>query len=165
LILQCTSYWMHWPTSSSHGQKYEFAINLTKVNLKILVFLMILRLLILLLIVWEFEKDQGQHKRKKSIARLIKGIPLGGHHKMDHVGLDSNKKLYAWLGVWLWLFFKVLFVSKCIKIMFFYFFKKLFLRSAHQNNLKQKKLIFSKNQNWIFWEHGLYRVPKRWSTF
>ena len=142
MILQCTSYWMHWPTSSSHGQKYEFAINLTKVNLKILVFLMILRLLILLLIVWEFEKDQGQHKRKKSIARLIKGIPLWGHHKMDHVGLDSNKKLYAWLRVWLWLFFKVFFVLKCIKMMFFFIFLKIIFEISASKQSKTKKINF-----------------------
>jgi hypothetical protein len=37
------------------------------------------------------------------------------------------------------------FMPKCIKIIFFLFFKKLFLRSAHQNDLKHiKKLIFHK---------------------
>jgi hypothetical protein len=41
-----------------------------------------------------------------------------------------------YLKVRLWLFFKVFFIYKCIKIIFFFIFKKLFLISAHQNNLK-----------------------------
>jgi hypothetical protein len=53
----------------------------------------------------------------------------------------------AYLEMWLQLVFKVFFMPKCIKIIFF---KKLFLRSAHQNDLKYiKKLIFSK-KNLIF---------------
>jgi hypothetical protein len=32
----------------------------------------------------------------------------------------------AWLGMWLLLFFKVFFVPKCIKMMFFYYFKNYF---------------------------------------
>jgi len=45
---------------------------------------------------------------------------------------------FTCIGVWLWLLFKVFFVPKCIKMIFF-IFKKLFLRSAHQNNLKHTK--------------------------
>jgi hypothetical protein len=41
--------------------------------------------------------------------------------------------------VWLWLPFKLLFTWKCIKIIFF--LKKLFLISAHQNDLKTPKNI------------------------
>ena len=33
----------------------------------------------------------------------------------------DHPKLSICLGVWLWLFFKVFFVLKCIKIIFFYF--------------------------------------------
>ena len=45
------------------------------------------------------------------------------------------------LRVWLQLFFKVFFVLKCIKMIFFLFLKKLFLRSANQNNPKHIKKI------------------------
>jgi hypothetical protein len=45
------------------------------------------------------------------------------------------------LGVWLWLLFKVFFNWKCIKIIFFFIFKKLFLISAHQNDMKTQKKI------------------------
>jgi len=45
--------------------------------------------------------------------------------------------------------FKLFFVLKYIKIIFFFIFKKLFLRSVYQNNLKYKKLIFNKN-NYFF---------------
>jgi len=72
------------------------------------------------------------------------------------VGLPSSYIFYTCvvrdficIGVWLRLLFKVFFVLKCIKIIFF-IFKKLFLRSAHQNNLKHtKKLIFNKKKFWI----------------
>ena len=45
--------------------------------------------------------------------------------------------------------FKVFFTQKSIKIIFFLFFKKLFLISAHQNDLKtlKKILIWSKEKN------------------
>jgi hypothetical protein len=58
--------------------------------------------------------------------------------------------------VWLQLLFKLLFTWKYIKIIFFFIFKKLFLISTHQNDLKTqniyqfeakkkiKKLIFLK---------------------
>ena len=49
---------------------------------------------------------------------------------------------------------------KFIKIIFFFIFKKLFLRSTHQNDPKYiKKLIFSKKIN-FFWKHGYNRVSK-----
>jgi hypothetical protein len=39
------------------------------------------------------------------------------------------------------LFFKVIFTHKYIKIIFFFIFKKLFLISAYQNDLKTQKHI------------------------
>jgi hypothetical protein len=47
-----------------------------------------------------------------------------------------------------WLFFKVFFIQKYIKIIFFLFFKKLFLISAYQNNLKtpEKNNLKEKNK-------------------
>ena len=39
------------------------------------------------------------------------------------------------------LLFKVFFVSKYIKIIYFFIFKKLILKSAHQNDLKYKRNI------------------------
>ena len=53
------------------------------------------------------------------------------------------------LEVWLWLFFKVFFILKCVKIIFFYFLK-LFLRSAHQNDRKHTKKINFKQKNLTF---------------
>jgi hypothetical protein len=41
----------------------------------------------------------------------------------------------------LWLFLKVLFTQKCIKIIYFFIFLKLFLISVHQNDLKTQKKI------------------------
>jgi hypothetical protein len=41
----------------------------------------------------------------------------------------------VYLRVWLWLFFKVLLTQKSMPVIFF-IFKKLFLRSAYQNDLK-----------------------------
>jgi hypothetical protein len=44
----------------------------------------------------------------------------------------------------------------------FFIFKKLFLRSAHQNNSKHtKKINFLQKKIKIFWARGLHRVPKR----
>ena len=43
------------------------------------------------------------------------------------------------LDVWLLLLFKVFFIKKYIKIIYFLFFKKLFLISTHQNDLKTPK--------------------------
>jgi hypothetical protein len=39
----------------------------------------------------------------------------------------------------IWLLFKIFFIKKYIKIIFFLFFKKLFLISIHQNDLKTHK--------------------------
>jgi hypothetical protein len=58
------------------------------------------------------------------------------------------------LEVWLWLYFKVFFTQKCIKIIFFLILKKSFFILAHQNdpktlkniNFKQKQIF--KNTNW-----------------
>jgi hypothetical protein len=49
---------------------------------------------------------------------------------------------FTCIGVWLWLLFKVFFVPTCIKMIFF-ILKKLFLRSAHQNNLKHTKFFLN----------------------
>jgi len=48
--------------------------------------------------------------------------------------------LNVYLEVWLGLYFKVFFVLKYIKMIFF-IFKKSFLKSAHQNDLKHIKKI------------------------
>jgi hypothetical protein len=52
------------------------------------------------------------------------------------------------LEVWLWLYFKVFFTQKCIKIIFFLILKKSFFILAHQNDPKtlKKILILSKNK-------------------
>ena len=56
--------------------------------------------------------------------------------------------------------FKIFFMLKCIKIIFFLFFKKLFLKSAYQNNPKHtKKIIFNK-KNWFFLKHELVHISK-----
>jgi hypothetical protein len=47
--------------------------------------------------------------------------------------------------VWLWLSFKVFFIWKCIKIIFF-IFKKLVLTSAPQNDLKTPKIYINLKQ-------------------
>jgi hypothetical protein len=44
-----------------------------------------------------------------------------------------------YLEVWLRLLFKVLFTRKCIKIIFFFIFKKLFLILTYQNDIKTLK--------------------------
>jgi hypothetical protein len=73
-------------------------------------------------------------------------------------------KHMACLEMWLWLLFKVFFMLKCIKMMFF-IFKKLFLRSTHQNDPKHiKKLIFHK-KIYFFLKHGLARVSKRFLSY
>ena len=43
------------------------------------------------------------------------------------------------LRVWWQLFFKILFSLKHIKIIFFYYFKKIIFYTSHENNLKHKK--------------------------
>jgi hypothetical protein len=52
--------------------------------------------------------------------------------------------------MWLWLFFKMFFIQKYIKI---YFLKKLFWTSAHQNDLKIPKNINFKKKNLIFFKN------------
>jgi hypothetical protein len=42
----------------------------------------------------------------------------------------------------LWLFLKIFFIRKNIKIIIFLIFKKLFLILTHQNDLKIKKYLF-----------------------
>ena len=56
---------------------------------------------------------------------------------MIHVVLQTHV-IRTCLGKLLWLFFKVFFIQKYIKIIFF-IFKKIFLTSAHQNDLKISK--------------------------
>ena len=57
------------------------------------------------------------------------------------IGVYVQQKTYIkyLVEVWLQFFFKMFFTCKCIKI--YIFFKKLFLISAHQNDLKHKKYI------------------------
>jgi hypothetical protein len=45
----------------------------------------------------------------------------------------------------------------------FFIFKKLFLRSVHQNDSKYtKKINFLQKQIKFFWERGLYHILKRY---
>jgi len=62
-------------------------------------------------------------------------------------GRLSERRGLAYLRVRLRLLFKMLFVPKCIKMMFFFILKKLFLRPGHQNDPKYtKKINFSKKK-------------------
>jgi len=56
------------------------------------------------------------------------------------VYVQQKTSIKCLVVVWLRLLFKVLFTWKCIKI-FFFIFLKLFLISAHQNNMKTQKII------------------------
>jgi hypothetical protein len=56
--------------------------------------------------------------------------------------------------VWLRLLFKVFFHAEMHQNNVFFIFKKLFLRSAHQNDPKHTK-------NWFFWKRRLARISKR----
>jgi hypothetical protein len=56
-----------------------------------------------------------------------------------YLGLDLLSGLRACLRVWLQVFFKVFFVLKCIKIMFFYFKKIIFEISALKQSKTYKK--------------------------
>jgi hypothetical protein len=62
------------------------------------------------------------------------------HLNKIYTDFKQKKKNCVCLGVWLRLLFKVFFVLKCIKMMFF-IFKKLFLRLTHQNDPKYTKKI------------------------
>jgi len=64
------------------------------------------------------------------------------------------------LGIWLWLLFKVLFMLKYIKIIFFYFLKIIFEISTSKRFKTHKKLIFS-NFFLILEEHDLHRFRNR----
>ena len=55
------------------------------------------------------------------------------------------------LGVWLWLFFKVFFIQKYIKMIFFLFLKIIFKINVSKWSENIKKIIFNKNNFWIFW--------------
>jgi len=63
------------------------------------------------------------------LVKKTKNTLFGKPRPTKNMGVTKS------LGVWLWLFFKVFFILKYIKIIFF-IFKKLFLISMHQNNLK-----------------------------
>jgi hypothetical protein len=61
---------------------------------------------------------------------------------------ETNWRCWTWqcwlsvcLGVWLRLFFKVLFMLKCIKMMFFYFLKIIFKISTSKRSKTYKKKI------------------------
>jgi len=67
--------------------------------------------------------------------------------------------------VWLWLFFKVFFTQKCIKIIYFFIFKKLFFIPAHQNDpkiLKQKLFLSKTNTKFLGTQVGprFQTIPK-----
>jgi hypothetical protein len=76
-------------------------------------------------------------------------------------GLLSEWCGLAYLKMQLRLLFKMFFVLKCIKMMFFYFLKIIFeTRSSKRSETYKKNLILAKKK-WIFWERGLHRIPKR----
>ena len=54
---------------------------------------------------------------------------------------EHGAKFLGCLGMWLWFLFKMLFTQKIMSIIFFL---KLFLRSAHQNNLQTSKTYYFK---------------------
>jgi hypothetical protein len=61
--------------------------------------------------------------------------------------LEYERYFHACLRMWWRLCFKMLFSYKCIRIIFFYYIKNLFLISVHQddpkilkNNFKQKQI-------------------------
>jgi len=61
------------------------------------------------------------------------------HHLIYRHGISIM--ILEYLEVLLRLFFKVFFTRKCIKIIYFFIFLKLFLISTHQNDLKTLKNI------------------------
>jgi hypothetical protein len=63
--------------------------------------------------------------------------------------------------VWLRLLFKVLFTQKCIEIIFFFIFKKLFLISAHQNDIKTYKKINLKQRKNNFFFKNAFKTQKQ----
>jgi hypothetical protein len=72
---------------------------------------------------------------------------------------EHGAKFLGCLGMWLWFLFKMLFTQKIMSIIFFL---KLFLRSAHQNNLKTSKTYYfkAKKKIQIFSETILKSTPK-----
>jgi len=54
----------------------------------------------------------------------------------------TETNTHAYLGVWLRLLFKVTFVPKCIKIMFFYFLKIIFKISVLKQSKTYEKINF-----------------------
>jgi len=83
-------------------------------------------------------------------------------HAIENEGGLSGRSSLVMKPVrrWLRLFFKVFFILKCIKIIFFLFLN-FFLRSAYQNDSKHiKKIIFLPKNNLIFMECGLHHILK-----
>jgi hypothetical protein len=94
-----------------------------------------------------FNKENSMHGQCIYIYIYIYNEAAHGFEK--RVGLPSSYifdtcaiRDFTCIGVWLWLLFKVFFVPTCIKMIFF-ILKKLFLRSAHQNNLKHTKFFLN----------------------
>jgi hypothetical protein len=75
--------------------------------------------------------------------------------------LDVDLKKYfttkTYLEVWLRLFFKVFFVLKYIKIIFFLFLKIIFLNQRIKTIQNTKKLIFTKT-NFEFLKNAVYTM-------
>ena len=66
--------------------------------------------------------------------------------------------------MWLRLFFKVFFIRKCIKIIFKK--KKLFLTSAHQNDLKtSKKYINLKQKKKLYFSKTLLKHKNKYDYY
>ena len=62
--------------------------------------------------------------------------------------MKSQDAKWVYLGVWLWLFFKVLFMPKCIKMIFFFIFLQIIFKISilKQSKKYKKKLIFLKTR-------------------
>jgi len=69
------------------------------------------------------------------------------------------------LRMWLWLFFQVFFISKYIKMIYFFYFLKIIfeISTSKRSKTYKKNLFLAKNKIiWIFLKHGLHRVSKQY---
>jgi hypothetical protein len=66
--------------------------------------------------------------------------------EIKYIFLFYFKNQLKFLGVWLLLFFKVIFIWKCIKIKFFYFLKIIFDISTWKWSENIKKKFKQKNK-------------------
>jgi len=83
------------------------------------------------------ERRQAKLAEKNTINRLLRKQNVAKDFFLAAQKSPAVLK-YIWTGlkVWLWLFFKIFFTHKYIKIIYFF---KLFLISTYQNDLKTLK--------------------------